>query len=113
MQSVDEAPLGAAAEVDVPPDGGYGWICTAAVFLINVHTWGVGSAWGVLLAHYLSDSTFPSGTPFTYALIGGLSVSQSLVVSPLVNISMRKLGTRWTLLIGTFLLSGALLGASF
>jgi hypothetical protein len=30
--------------VDVPPDGGYGWVCTACVFLINAHTWGVNSA---------------------------------------------------------------------
>ena len=27
----------------VPPDGGYGWVCTFAVFLINAHTWGVSS----------------------------------------------------------------------
>jgi hypothetical protein len=24
---------------DIPPDGGYGWVCTACVFLINAHTW--------------------------------------------------------------------------
>jgi hypothetical protein len=29
--------------VDVPPDGGYGWVCVACVFLINAHTWGVNS----------------------------------------------------------------------
>lgn len=29
--------------VDVPPDGGYGWVCVACVFLINGHTWGVNS----------------------------------------------------------------------
>lgn len=28
---------------DVPPDGGYGWICAACVFFINAHTWGVNS----------------------------------------------------------------------
>jgi hypothetical protein len=30
-------------EDDVPPDGGYGWVCTACCFLINAHTWGVNS----------------------------------------------------------------------
>lgn len=29
--------------VDIPPDGGYGWVCVACVFLINGHTWGVNS----------------------------------------------------------------------
>jgi len=28
---------------DIPPDGGYGWVCVACVFLINAHTWGVNS----------------------------------------------------------------------
>lgn len=27
----------------IPPNGGYGWVCTAAVFLINAHTWGVNA----------------------------------------------------------------------
>lgn len=25
----------------VPPNGGYGWVCVACVFLINAHTWGL------------------------------------------------------------------------
>lgn len=28
---------------DIPPDGGYGWVCAASLFLINAHTWGVNS----------------------------------------------------------------------
>lgn len=28
---------------DVPPNGGYGWVCTACVFFINANTWGVNS----------------------------------------------------------------------
>ena len=28
---------------DVPPDGGYGWVCVAAVFMVNAHTWGLNS----------------------------------------------------------------------
>ena len=33
----------AKTENDVPPNGGYGWVCTACCFLINAHTWGVNS----------------------------------------------------------------------
>lgn len=36
-----------AQREDVPPDGGYGWVVAACVFLINAHTWRVNSAWGV------------------------------------------------------------------
>lgn len=32
-----------AEREDIPPDGGYGWVCTAACLLINAHTWGVNS----------------------------------------------------------------------
>lgn len=28
---------------DIPPDGGYGWVCTICFFLINANTWGVNS----------------------------------------------------------------------
>ena len=35
--------VGGSKQVDIPPDGGYGWVCTACVFLINAHTWGVNS----------------------------------------------------------------------
>lgn len=28
---------------DLPPNGGYGWVCTACVFVMNAHTWGVNA----------------------------------------------------------------------
>ena len=70
-------PLHAVELEDVTPDGGYGWICTMCVFLINANTWGVNSAWGIFLAKYLSDSSFPEASQLEYALIGGLSVRSS------------------------------------
>ncbi len=53
------APLNVVEVEDVPPDRGYGWVCTLCVFIINANTWGVNSVWGIFLAKYLSDSTFP------------------------------------------------------
>ncbi|TVY32732.1 putative transporter [Lachnellula occidentalis] len=90
---------------DVPPNGGYGWI--------NAHTWGINSAYGIFLAYYLSTNTFPSATPLQYAFIGGLSVSQSLIVSPLVTLTTRLYTLKTTLLIGLLLETAALLAASF
>lgn len=28
---------------DVPPDGGYGWICVMCSWFINAHTWGINA----------------------------------------------------------------------
>ena len=36
-------PRADAKPVDVPPDGGYGWVCVGCCFLMNAHTWGVNS----------------------------------------------------------------------
>ncbi|RDW58184.1 hypothetical protein BP6252_13595 [Coleophoma cylindrospora] len=98
---------------DVPPNGGYGWVCVACVFLINANTWGVNSAYGVFLAFYLSHNTFPSATAIQYAFIGGLSISQALLVSPFITFTNRKYGIKVTMCIGLILETAALLGASF
>lgn len=113
----DDAWVGSQTNVtgreDIPPDGGYGWVCTACVFLINAHTWGVNSAWGIFLAHFLANSTFPDATQLEYALVGGLSISMALFASPAIGFSNEKFGTRATLFIGTALVSLALFTASF
>ncbi|KAF4307281.1 mfs transporter [Botryosphaeria dothidea] len=98
---------------DVPPNGGYGWICCAATFWINAHTWGLNSSYGVFLAHYLSNDVFPGATRLDFAFVGGLSISQALFVSPLATITTRHFGTRVTLLIGVFFETISLIGASF
>jgi hypothetical protein len=57
-------------------------------------------AYGVFLAHYLSHSTFPGGIPLSYAFTAGLTVSQSLLLSPLVTTVTRVYSTRIALSIG-------------
>ena len=39
----DNPPPDAVAAEDVPPNGGYGWVCTGCVFMINAHSWGLNS----------------------------------------------------------------------
>jgi MFS family permease len=106
------APLTKSA-TDVPPNGGYGWVCVAATATINAHTWGLNSSYAVFLAHYLSTNLFPGATPLHYAFIGGLSISQALIVSPLATLTTRVFGTRTTLLIGVVLETASFIGASF
>lgn len=96
-----------------PPNGGYGWVCTACVAIINAHTWGINSSYGVFLAHYLSNNVFPGATSLQYAFVGSLSISCALMLSPVATITTREYGTRTTLLIGTVLEAGALISASF
>jgi MFS family permease len=98
---------------DVAPDGGYGWVVVACTFLINGHTWGINSSYGVFLAHYLATDTYPGATFLQYAFVGGLSISMCPLVSPIATIAVRKYGTRITLAIGVALQTGGLLGASW
>ncbi|KKY13477.1 putative mfs transporter [Diplodia seriata] len=96
-----------------PPDGGYGWVCVGCVVLINAHTWGVNSSYGVFLAHYLSTNAFPGATPLQFAFVGGLSISCAMLVSPLATLSTRHFGTHVTLSAGIALQTAGLIGASF
>ena len=100
-------------EVDEPPDGGYGWVCVMCTFVINAHTWGINSSYGVFLAYYLANDYYPGSTPLKFAFIGGLSISQALLISPLSTYITRVYGTRTTLLLGVALETLALIGASF
>ncbi|KAI4947656.1 hypothetical protein J4E91_006478 [Alternaria rosae] len=111
--STKTSPPSSHHPVDVPPNGGYGWVCVAAVATINGHTWGLNSAYAIFLAHYLSTSTFPGATPLQYAFIGGLSISQALIVSPVATYTTRRFGTRATLFIGVFFETVSFIGASF
>lgn len=65
------------------------------------------------MAHYLSTNAFPGATNLDFAFVGGLSISQALLVSPVATLTTRLYGTRTTLLIGIFFETISLIGASF
>lgn len=52
VEPQDDELVNVATIEPIPPNGGYAWVCTFAVFLINAHTWGVNS---------VSASIYPSG----------------------------------------------------
>jgi len=96
-----------------PPNGGYGWVCTVCCALINAHTWGLNSSYGVFLAHYLASNTFPGASSLDYAFVGSLSISCAMLVSPFATYTTRVFGTKVTLFIGIGFETASLIGASF
>lgn len=108
----EEQPVQANA-AEEPPNGGYGWVCVICVFLINAHTWGLNSSYGVFLAHYLDTDAYPGATRLDFAFVGGLSISMAMAIAPVATLTTRKFGTRVTLFLGIFFETFALIGASF
>jgi len=98
---------------DIPPNGGYGWVCVACCFFINGHTWGLNSSYAVFLSYYLSHNYFPGTSDLTYAFIGGLSISQALLIAPLGTWVIHVFGTRFCLHLGVFFETLSFVGASF
>jgi hypothetical protein len=61
----------------------------------------------------LNSNAFPGTSALAYAFIGGLSISQALLIAPLATFIISKFGTRTCLNIGIFFETISLLGASF
>lgn len=74
---------------------------------------GRGQSFGVYLSFYLNNDYFPSSTPLDYALIGGLSFGIAMLSAPIVTKLTRHLGTKPPMLLGTVLLGGSFIAASF
>ncbi|KAE8372167.1 major facilitator superfamily domain-containing protein [Aspergillus bertholletiae] len=95
------------------PEGGYGWVCVVCTFLINAHSWGINSAYGVFLSYYLSSDIFPRTTALEYAFVGGLSISCAMLIAPLATYLDRRISTQFVLNIGTVLEAVSLISTSF
>ncbi|KAL2816839.1 MFS general substrate transporter [Aspergillus cavernicola] len=95
------------------PEGGYGWICVICIFLINAHTWGINSAYGVILSFYLSHDEFPGTPALSYAFVSGLSISCALLIAPIVTYLSPVLSTRVFIILGVLLETASMIGASF
>lgn len=95
------------------PDGGYGWVVVVCSLLINAHTYGLVAAYGVVLSYYLKTDYFPGTTKITYAFIGGLQLSQAVILAPLATYLVRTFGTRVCLFTGVFFQALSLVTSSF
>ncbi|KAI9896623.1 hypothetical protein N3K66_008795 [Trichothecium roseum] len=108
----NRVPADAETLAEPPPNGGYGWVCTAAASVINAHSWGFNSAYAVFLAHYLDNDVFTGASPLTYAFVGSLSLTFLLTVSPLATYMVGRFGIRPTMLCGVVLETASLFCAS-
>lgn len=100
-------------DLQLPPDGGYGWVVAICVCLIMFSTWGCNSGFGVFLAFYLNENTFTNATKYDYALIAGLTVFLGQGCSPFVMVIMRIIGIKTTMLVGTALMLAGFILASY
>jgi len=75
----------------------------ASVAVANAHTWGLNSSYAVFLAYYLRAGSIGGASPLAFAFVGGLSISTSLLVSPLVTWCIGKFGTVPTFRVGVVL----------
>ncbi|CAG8178348.1 unnamed protein product [Penicillium salamii] len=102
-----------SALADSPPDGGYGWVCVVAAAVINAHSWGFNTAYGVFLAYYLSHEIFPDASRLEYAFVGSLSLTTMFLVSPIATMSTLRYGIRKTMFAGVIFETASLICASF
>ena len=61
---------------------------------------GFNTSFGVYLAHFEANSTFPGATPLKYSFVGSLSVAIALLCAPLANILTKRFGHRVPMLVG-------------
>ncbi|KAL3229724.1 putative transporter ESBP6 [Nakaseomyces bracarensis] len=99
--------------LDLPPDGGYGWVCVLCVFLAMFSTWGCNAGFGIFLGFYFNNDTFPGATKYDYALIAGLTGALGQGMAPFAMILMRLFGIKGAMLIGDALLLSGFLLASY
>lgn len=83
--------------VDLPPDGGYGWVCCMCAFTILFSTWGNNSAFGVYLSYYINNDVFPGATRMDFAWIAGLIVFCAQFFAPFAMIADRMIGFKLTM----------------
>lgn len=99
--------------IDLPPDGGYGWVCVLFCGIILFCTWGSNSAFGVYLAYYIDNDVFPGATKMDFAWIAGLMVCMASVLSPFALILDKVIGLRTTMSIAVVLHTTGYILASF
>ncbi|KAI1367070.1 major facilitator superfamily domain-containing protein [Xylaria arbuscula] len=97
------------ADSDVP-DGGYGWVVVAACAVLSWWTIGTSYSWGVIQGYLVEDGL---STPAVLSFVGALGPTLLAAVALLNSRIMRMIGTRYTGMLGVFLIGLAEILAGF
>lgn len=102
-------------EKDLEPefDRGYAWVILAASTFISCFSWGANASFGVFLSNFMSSNTYPNARDVDFAFVGGLSFGIGLVASPIPSTLIKYYPYQYVILVGSFIQSGGLIGASF
>lgn len=106
----EEAPSATNTNM-APPDGGYGWVVVGACFLNNFSMLGIMFSWGIFQQLY-KDEVFPGQTS-AVSWIGTLAFGFMYIVGGVCSLFAAKIGYRKMILMGSFLVAGGCVGASF
>ncbi|KAF9700010.1 hypothetical protein EKO04_001532 [Ascochyta lentis] len=112
IENSNEPPEDSLHSTTAIPDGGYGWVVVAAGFITTFCHNGIINCWGVLQAALL-DSTLENEKASTLTFVGSLGLAGGAMYGLLVVRFMRCFGARITVLLGVFLMSMSMIGASF
>lgn len=100
-------------KLELPPDGGYGWVCCFCAGIILFSTWGSNSAFGVYLSYYLDNDIFPGASAMDFAWVAGILVCMGQILSPVALILERFIGFKMTMSLAIVLHTSGYILASF
>ncbi|KAL1921086.1 uncharacterized protein VTP21DRAFT_11721 [Calcarisporiella thermophila] len=100
-------------QVASPPDGGYGWVVVLGAFFANFYAFGIVFCWGIYQELYLNHIYQGQISTLAISFVGSITTACLFGLGPVVNLFVRLIGFRSTMLIGSFVAPTALLLASW
>ncbi|KAI8910721.1 major facilitator superfamily domain-containing protein [Powellomyces hirtus] len=109
---VSDVDDGTALHLQPPPDGGYGWVCVLASFLVHVVTVGVQAEYGVFQQAYKQTPEFGNVSNLGIAFVGSVNAAMLGLGSIPSGRMADRYGYRLMLVIGGMIQMAGLLLAS-
>lgn len=96
-----------------PMDTGFAWVIAICLMVAVFSTWGAAASFGVYLNYYISSNSFPGGTEYDYALIGGMINCFAQLCAPVCVLAYKMFGPARTISFGILFQTIGYILASF